>query len=115
MVNIIREDGRESIGSPIYCCPFDGLRCRIFEALRRREAGLYFAVGCVIDKDDKNFHRCSRYVAEHVGKPDTHHCPFDGDFCKYVRRCQDVFFFTNELPLPKYCYRAKIRRKVRWS
>jgi len=115
MVNIIHEDGRESIGSPIYCCPFDGLRCRIFEALRQRKSGLYFAVGCVIDKDDKNFHRCSRYVAERVGKRDTHHCPFDGDFCKHVRRCQDVFFFTNELPLPNYCYRAKIRRKVRWS
>lgn len=103
-----------SYGTPIFHCPFDGLRCRIFEALRLRESGLYFAIGCVIDKKDKNFHKCSRYVVKQVNKKNTHHCPFDGDFCKHVRGCQDVFFFSNGLPLSKYCRRAKIRRKIRW-
>jgi hypothetical protein len=103
------------MNAPVYYCVFDGLSCRFFEALRRREGGLYFAVGCVVNKDDKNFHNCSRFVAERVGKRETHHCPFDGDFCKYVRGCQDALFFSNGLPLPQYCSRAKIRRKVRWS
>lgn len=84
-------------------------------ALRRRKGGLYYAVECVVNKNDKNSSKCSRYVAQRVGKPDTHHCPFDGDLCKHVRGCQDALFFSNELPLPKYCSRAKMRRKVRWS
>jgi hypothetical protein len=115
MTDIIHGDDLERFGSPIYHCPFDGIRCRIFEALRRRESGLYFAVECVIDKNDNNFHKCSRYNEKRVRKPDTHHCPFDGDLCKYVRGCQDVFFFANELPLTNYCHRAKIKRKVRWN
>ena len=103
-----------STGSPIYYCVFDGLRCRVFSALRRRN-GLYFAVECVVDKNYNNYHKCSRYDADRIGKRDTHHCPFDGDFCKYVQGCKDAWFFTNELPLPKYCSRAKIRRMIRWS
>ena len=115
MMGIIYENGTGNRGSPVYHCPFDGLRCRVFGALRQRESGLYFAVGCVTDKDDKNFQKCSRFDSERVGKPDTHHCPFDGDFCKHVRRCQDAIYFANELPLPKYCSRAKIKRNLRWN
>jgi len=100
-------------GHPIYYCPFDGLPCRLFVALRRRKGGLYFAVECVVNKNYKNSHKCSRYNAERVVKRETHHCPFDGDFCKYVRGCQDALFFSNELPLPLYCSRAIIRREER--
>ena len=98
----------ESSSCAIYHCVFDGRRCRVFTALRRR-TGLYFAVGCVVDKHDKNFHNCSRYDIERAGKQDTHHCPFDGDLCKHVRGCQDAFFFSNEMSMPKYCPRASIR------
>ena len=82
-------------------------------ALRRRKGGLYFAVECVVNKNYKNSHNCSRYDAERVGKLGTHHCPFDGDFCKYVRGCRDALFFSNELPLPLFCFRAIIRRVER--
>jgi len=115
MIYTTHRDGTENNGSPLFYCPFDGLRCRTFEALRRREHGLYFAVDCVVNKKCNNSHNCGRYDSKRVGKRDTHHCPFDGENCKHVRGCQDVIFFANGLPLPKYCHRAKIRRKVRWS
>ena len=110
MIDTINEDGTGIRGSPIYHCPFDGLRCRLFEALRRRQFGLYFAVECIVDKHDNNFHNCSRYDSKSVKKRDTHHCPIDGDSCKYVRGCQDAWSFANEIPIPDYCSRTTIRR-----
>ena len=92
----------------IYYCPFDGKRCRVFTALHRRK-GLYVAVGCVIDKHYKNFHKCPRYCPDIINKRDEHHCPFDGGFCKNVRGCHDAFCFSNEMPIPKNCPRAKIK------
>lgn len=115
MRNISQGNGRGNIGSPIYYCVFDGLRCRVFVALRRRKGGLYFAVGCVVDKNYKDSHKCSRYDVECLSKIETHRCPFDGDFCKYVRGCRDVLFFSNELPVPLFCFRAIIRRVERGS
>lgn len=67
------------------------------------------AVGCVIDKHYKNFHKCSRYCVDLLHKRDEHHCPFDGEFCKNVQGCQDVFCFSNEMPIPKNCPRAEIQ------
>ena len=115
MIIIFEGDGLESSGRPVYHCVFDGLRCRLFVALRRRKWGLYFAVECVVNKNYKNTHKCSRYDAERIGKIEVHHCPFDGDFCKYVRVCRDASFFSNELPLPLFCFRAIVRRVERSS
>lgn len=102
-----------AVSVPIYFCVFDGSRCRRFEALRR-ESGYCNGCGCVVDKTFKPHPNCSHFVLEHVGKRETHRCPFDGDFCKHVRGCLDAWFFGNFLPLPNYCSRAKIRRKLRW-
>ncbi len=96
-----------SDNSPIYYCAFDGLRCRLFVALRRRKGGLYFAVECVVNKNYKNSQKCLRYDVKRLDRHETHHCSFDGDFCRRVRGCQDALFFSNDLPL--YCLRAVIR------
>lgn len=76
-----------------YYCVFDGLLCRYFGSLRRRKRGLYFAVECVVNKNYKNYYKCSRYNPELVAKSATHHCPFDGNLCKYVRGCQECSIF----------------------
>jgi hypothetical protein len=89
---------------------FDGFICRYFGALRRRKGGLYFAVECVVNKNYKNYYKCSRYDPELVINTDKHHCPFDGKLCKYVRGCKDASFFSNGLPLPLHCSRAIIKK-----
>ena len=99
--------------TPIYYCVLDGLRCRLFDALRQRRGGLYFAVECVVNKNYKNINKCSRYNVRLLERWETHHCPFDGNFCKNVRGCQDTWFFGNDLPLPLYCSRAIIRKVER--
>ena len=115
MIIIFEGDGLESSGRPVYHCVFDGLRCRLFEALRRRNGGLYLAIECVVTKNYKNSYKCSRFEVKSISKRETHHCPFDGNFCKHVRGCQDVLFFSNFLPLPCHCSRAAIRRVERGS